>query len=166
MVSFVYFLRPIGMNGPIKIGCSAKPHLRLAAYFPWSPYPLEIAATIPGDERLERRFHAKFVDDHTHHEWFRWSFDMYRTICEVRDGTFDVATLPEPRDIRIKGWISPASIDAGRNVRRVNKMLKAGSEIPDEVMRALHTYEQPPELVAHRRKVVREFLAAQSAQAA
>lgn len=34
---FIYFLRPIGWDGPVKIGCSNYPMLRLNALMAWSP---------------------------------------------------------------------------------------------------------------------------------
>lgn len=57
---FVYFLKPVGMDGPIKIGCSEYPQRRLLNLMAWSPFPLELLAQIDGDESVERRFHAAF----------------------------------------------------------------------------------------------------------
>lgn len=34
----VYFIKPIGMDGPIKIGCSDKPARRLITLAAWSPF--------------------------------------------------------------------------------------------------------------------------------
>lgn len=71
MKRFVYFLKPIGMDGPIKIGCSITPVGRLLAIAAWSPFPLEIAATIPGGLSLEKNIHECFADLHLHREWFK-----------------------------------------------------------------------------------------------
>jgi hypothetical protein len=98
----VYFIRPIGMQGPIKIGCSASPDSRRKSLETWSPFPLEIVAEIDGDEGIERRFHAMFVTQHLHHEWFHWSARLDSAIQEISAGTFDVSTLPEP--LRIDHW--------------------------------------------------------------
>lgn len=67
---FVYFLRPIGQPGPVKIGCSSDPNGRLTTFMAWSPLRLEIAAKIPGDMPLEQRIHGIFADQHSHSEWF------------------------------------------------------------------------------------------------
>lgn len=91
----VYFIKPIGMDGPIKIGCSFAPSNRKASLETWSPFPLEIIAEIDGDFRLERRFHAAFLDDHCHHEWFRVSPRLSMVIAEINAGEFDIDTLPE-----------------------------------------------------------------------
>ncbi len=67
----VYFIRPIGMRGPVKIGCAEFPPVRLKTLMTWSPFPLEIVATIhPGDTALERRLHGIFAASHTRREWF------------------------------------------------------------------------------------------------
>lgn len=93
-MSRVYFIRPIGMAGPVKIGTSRTPDRRLNTFETWSPFPLEIAAAIDGDYRLERRFHNHFAADHTHREWFKWSPQLEMVIQAVKAGTFDVSTLP------------------------------------------------------------------------
>lgn len=94
MNRFVYFLRPIGKEGPIKIGCSYEPKDRLSGYMAWSPVPLEIVATIPGNYTVESRFHAKFEHLHSHFEWFNVGPDLTETIEAIRAGTFDVDALP------------------------------------------------------------------------
>ncbi|API59544.1 hypothetical protein BSL82_09645 [Tardibacter chloracetimidivorans] len=92
----VYFIRPIGMKGPIKIGCSVSPDGRRASLESWSPFPLEIIAEIDGDEGIERRFHAAFVHLHKGREWFNWSHEIDRTVAAINAGGFDVASLPAP----------------------------------------------------------------------
>lgn len=57
---FVCFLRPVGMDGPVKIGVSGTPVARLLTYAIISPLPLEIGATLPGGVRLEQRLYARF----------------------------------------------------------------------------------------------------------
>lgn len=95
MTRRVYFIKPIGMDGPVKIGCSRMPELRRKTLLTWSPFPLEIVAEIEGDFFLERRFHAKFLADHSHSEWFRVSNALLDTIAAVKAGTFDISTLPD-----------------------------------------------------------------------
>lgn len=90
----VYFMRPVGAEGPVKIGCSTMVEERLRALSPWAPFPLEVVATIPGDTRLEGRFHLKFMADRVHGEWFAASAELSATIAEVAAGKFDIDSLP------------------------------------------------------------------------
>lgn len=66
----IYFIRPVGMIGPIKIGCSTSVGKRLESLSVWSPFKLEVIYTEPGDYRLEQRIHSAFADYHSHREWF------------------------------------------------------------------------------------------------
>lgn len=68
---WIYFFKPVGMIGPIKIGCSRKPGNRLAYLARWSPFPLECIGSVLGDIVFERAIHRKFADQHDHEEWFR-----------------------------------------------------------------------------------------------
>lgn len=43
----VYFVKPVGMDGPIKIGCTTTPAARIESLTIWSPFPLEVLVTIP-----------------------------------------------------------------------------------------------------------------------
>lgn len=94
---FVYFIKPIGMDGPIKIGCSVSPDNRRASLQYWSPFPLEVIAEIDGDYQLERRFHARFEHLFISHEWFRPAPELVETIEAVASGSFDIASLPTPK---------------------------------------------------------------------
>lgn len=85
---YVYFMRPVGQAGPVKIGCSGSPKHRLLQLAEWSPFPLEIVAEMPGDYRLEARLHAHFGADYSHHEWFAWSADLEGVMQAVAAGTF------------------------------------------------------------------------------
>src|SRR5688572_3434288 len=68
--SYIYFLKPVGMSGPIKIGCSYLPECRLRSLTCWSPFPLEMIVTVPGTRSLENMLHGCFADALTHFEWF------------------------------------------------------------------------------------------------
>src|SRR3546814_6699604 len=92
----VYFIRPIGQAGPVKIGCSVGPNKRRHELETWSPVPLEIVAEIDGGFDIERCFHAKFQDTHERREWFTWSQGLDDTITAINACAFDVSTLPEP----------------------------------------------------------------------
>lgn len=67
----VYFIRPVGMEGPVKIGCTYRATQRMDDLMAWSPLPLEIAVQVPGNFDIENRVHAAFYDLHSHKEWFR-----------------------------------------------------------------------------------------------
>lgn len=83
---FIYFLRPIGQVGPIKIGCSSHPKNRLEGLMSWAPIPLEIIATIPGDFDLEKNIHECFAEDFSHHEWFHASDRVADFVGKVAAG--------------------------------------------------------------------------------
>ena len=95
----VYFIRPVGMDGPVKVGCSVSPEGRRSTLATWSPFPLEIIAEIAGDHWLERRFHVYFRDTYQRREWFGWSARLAETVAAINAGTFDIAILPEPATI-------------------------------------------------------------------
>jgi hypothetical protein len=107
-MSEVYFIRPVGQHGPVKIGVSVG--LERSSRYPGkagrftqidacSPVPLEIAAKIPGDKAVEQRFHAMFEADHDRFEWFRWSPALQDVIDAVVAGAFDIDTLPAPKAV-------------------------------------------------------------------
>lgn len=96
MSQFVYFIRPIGERGPVKIGCGQNPMWRKSEISQRLPFGIEIAASTPGDFVIERRLHAKFRDAHIGHEWFTWSPALQRMIDDVKNGRFDPSTLPAP----------------------------------------------------------------------
>lgn len=49
-----------------------------------------------GDDFLERRFHAKFLDLHMRREWFKASPEIFEVVAQINNGTFDTDSLPEP----------------------------------------------------------------------
>lgn len=92
----VYFIKPIGMDGPIKIGCSGSPNRRRKALATWSPFALEIVAEIEGNYQLERRFHAKHLASHQRNEWFAVTPELLADIAAIASGQFDIESLPAP----------------------------------------------------------------------
>jgi hypothetical protein len=87
----VYFIKPVGLDGPIKIGCSEKPAGRLETLSVWSPMPLELIGSVPGTFEDERFLHYCFSEYHSHREWFRSSPQLRETIREILTaGTVDV----------------------------------------------------------------------------
>ncbi len=101
----VYFIKPIDMDGPIKIGCSVSPDGRRSTLTTWSPFPLEVVAEIEGCLELERRFHARFFAHWTHREWFKAAPELLDTIAAIQSGSFDIETLPPPK--RLPGNSGP-----------------------------------------------------------
>ena len=91
----VYFIKPIDMDGPIKIGCSQSPGKRKTTLEMWCPFPLEIVAEIAGGSIIEARFHRKFLSAYLRSEWFTPTKELKHTIRQINLGTFDVGTLPE-----------------------------------------------------------------------
>jgi len=98
-MKWVYFIKPIGMDGPIKIGCSYSPDQRRKTLEFWSPFPLEILAEWQGGAVVERQFHAMFSASHRHHEWFDVTDELLAVISQIKAGTFDGSTLPDPQQL-------------------------------------------------------------------
>lgn len=109
VTSLVYFIKPIGLDGPIKIGCSNAPINRLQGLGSWSPFPLEIIGAVTGTLKDENFLHRCFADTHSHHEWFRSSPALRIAIATIlSSGTIDsirethfptgsIRTLPQRR---------------------------------------------------------------------
>lgn len=83
----IYFMRPVGWTGPIKIGCSIYPEKRVREMMMWSPVELEIILEIPGNHDLERNIHSCFVDAHSHNEWFHPTPRLLGAIAAMKSGT-------------------------------------------------------------------------------
>lgn len=77
---YIYFMRPIGADGRIKIGCSYLPARRLLAISIWSPYQLEIIGVGEGNLSDEKMLHEFFAADRLHSEWFRSSPELLEVI--------------------------------------------------------------------------------------
>jgi hypothetical protein len=90
----IYFIRPIGRCGPVKIGVTTKLEWRLVDLNAMSPVKLEVWIAFEGSHKLERQFHAYFADTHCHSEWFNWSPKMEATAQSIINGTFNTDALP------------------------------------------------------------------------
>jgi hypothetical protein len=101
---FVYFIRPVGMRGPVKIGYSTLPERRLMELSVWSPFPLEVACRIPGSNSTELAFHTLFRAFHSHNEWFHPAPEIDATIDAINAGSFELATLPKGRRLCVEAW--------------------------------------------------------------
>lgn len=65
----VYFIRR-GEDGPIKIGVSVRPNIRLGELQVGSPEDLTLLGVIPGDFDTERSLHRQFRHLHLRGEWY------------------------------------------------------------------------------------------------
>lgn len=139
----VYFVRRADGAGPVKIGCTGNPTVRLNGLMCWSPYPLVMVATTPGDETLERRFHAHFKVQHSHGEWFHPSAELNRVMAAIAAGAFDISALPE------RGW-TPSSGRRGKTwtegqrlaVRVSHLCNRSGIAAPEDVRKAADGFER------------------------
>lgn len=86
MTGFVYFIKPVSLPGPIKIGYSNNIKNRLKALMQWSPLPLEVLAFVPGDRKLEYFLHQFFASTNSHQEWFHPSEFLLDVIRRVSAG--------------------------------------------------------------------------------
>ena len=94
----IYFIKPIGMDGPIKIGITFQVEKRFRELLKQSPFDLEILALHENAEtRTEHRIHRMLVSTHRRHEWFEPSPELQALIDAVNAGTFDPAALPEDK---------------------------------------------------------------------
>lgn len=80
---YVYFIRPQGMDGPVKIGFSKRPSDRLHSLSGASPLKLELAAVGAGCPSTEKMLHNRFADQRSHGEWFDCSDDIAELISVV-----------------------------------------------------------------------------------
>jgi hypothetical protein len=133
----VYFIRPIGMTGPVKIGCSISPDGRRETLEKWSPFPLEIVAQFDGCMDDERRVHSLFWQQHQRGEWFEWSPELQSLIDRINAGAFDVETLPatkiRPMPRKRKLWTAEQKLRASY-VHRLNHIrLKMGFHLPNHL---------------------------------
>lgn len=67
----VYFAR-IGSDGPVKIGHSRDPRLRMLTLASHVPGPFCLMRTLDGGLDLERRIHRHFVKLRIYGEWFHF----------------------------------------------------------------------------------------------
>jgi hypothetical protein len=82
----VYFIKPVGLDGPIKIGCSSWPDTRLIDLAAWSPFPLELIGAVPGTYQDESFLHRCFSDIHSHREWFHSTPNLRAAITTIIAG--------------------------------------------------------------------------------
>lgn len=143
--AYVYFIRPVGMRGPVKIGCSTLPERRLKDLMIWSPFELEVAARLAGNIRVEQQFHAKFQHLHTHGEWFRPDQELCETIRVIRAGAFDLSSLPKAKRLYAAKWSDEQRKHASLS-HRIRHLEKRGIVTPSDLSRALtYWWRKSPE---------------------
>ncbi|CCM77102.1 GIY-YIG nuclease family protein [Rhizobium mesoamericanum] len=86
MSGYVYFIKPVGQAGPIKIGHSEYPPYRLASLQTWSPVELEVVSRVEGTRELEKAIHERFAHCHLRGEWFSPDEELVALAEGVRDG--------------------------------------------------------------------------------
>lgn len=86
----VYFIKPVGQDGPIKIGLSNDPARRIAEFATWSPLRLELLGSVPGSWADEQFMHECLADHLSHGEWFHASPEVLSAVNSViATGGFD-----------------------------------------------------------------------------
>lgn len=145
MTGYVYFIKPRDLSGPIKVGHSVSPPVRMAQIEVWSPFVLEIIGAIPGDLRIEGGLHALFREHHAHGEWFHPAPTVLSVINAILSGEFDFSTLPAPADLRSKAGHRDRGMGALASVltRAVNRHRELGGAIPAEVVEAAERFSGP-----------------------
>jgi len=78
----VYFVKPAGMPGPIKIGYAAHFGDRFRKLQAGSPIPLEAMRVVDGTAQTELALHRKFAAHRLHGEWFAPCADLLAFIAE------------------------------------------------------------------------------------
>jgi hypothetical protein len=130
MASVVYFIRPVGQLGPIKIGYSDYPEARLLSLTTWSPVDLEIAATVPGDRDLEYRIQCVFADLHWRREWFRPDARLIAAVEKLRaavpvEQAIDFTDIRG--DLRVEHYLNRSRAIAARRPGYKGRLAKQGA---------------------------------------
>lgn len=86
----VYFVRNTG-TGWVKIGVTRDLRIRLSTMWRKGTPPLEVLATQRGSRRIEGRVHARLIDHHIEHEWFRPHEEVLALIAGVKWGFVDLS---------------------------------------------------------------------------
>lgn len=147
----IYFMRPVGHLGPIKIGCTAFPQARLEQLATWSPFPLEIIHFEEAEHSLERNLHRCFADYHSHHEWFHPGERLLEAISKIRAGAkiSDAVDLTDNRGSIFPGrkQIVPELVGCRSYTMKVMWALKRARNAskvmlyaPDDVDRIMHRW--------------------------
>ena len=111
----IYFLKPVGADGPIKIGSSVLLAERVSELSGWSPVPLELMGTVPGEIWQESYLHRCFAKDHSHKEWFRATPRLVEAILAIlAAGSVEAVT----KDLKPEGGIRRNPTQTWRHRRK------------------------------------------------
>ena len=152
---FIYFMKPVGAEGPIKIGCSNWPEERLKQIMVWSPVELELVHCFKADRSVERKLHRCFSDLHLRSEWFKADERLVKAIAALVAGEKleDAVDLSDDRGPIYKGASGKRNIPPEmqgyisyssrlRNAaRRVAKADKFGRTLPLDVQEILSKWQ-------------------------
>lgn len=72
----IYFIRPRGFTGPVKIGVTRSIESRLASLQTGNHLPLYVWRTFEGNARVEEIVHWRFAAQRIRGEWFDYHPDM------------------------------------------------------------------------------------------
>lgn len=131
-MNHVYFIKPVDLAGPIKIGCSFAPHMRLRTFQVWSPFRLEIIGAIPGPFSEEKFLHDCFCEFHSHHEWFHPAPILIESIKTILDaGNIDPirASINPVGSIRKWGGIRAISAQRRKHLSFAHRISWARSKL-------------------------------------
>lgn len=147
-MGYVYFVRPVGQSGPIKIGYSRVPSSRAVHLQSWSPVALEMIGCVEAAPDVEPRLHAYLLAERSHCEWFHSSPLVLTTVAALLDGSFDVETLPEPQDIRAKSGSKDGGVGVLASIlsRALQRAAKVGHAVPLDVREAQVRFSNNPYL--------------------
>jgi hypothetical protein len=119
----VYFIGQID-SGPIKIGASANPALRIKALQSGSPVPLALLASFASKDcyEAERSLHKQFARARLHGEWFERTEALLRVMdsCRATDRSLDLGVLNPVQAARIVSLVE-ASRELGCSIDAVRK---------------------------------------------
>lgn len=90
---WVYFMRPAGLAGPIKIGWSTDPARRARVIGKHQGFPLDVLGRVHGARHLESVLHRHFAADRLGGEWFAPSDTLLETVGTL---PFSAYALMEP----------------------------------------------------------------------
>lgn len=105
MKRVVYFVKPVGMEGPIKIGSTRNFTKRFRCMNTDSPFELECILWLEGDYDDETKIQTLLLGSHLRGSWFQASDEVLALIERVkRVGISGMDLATENRSPRSKIW--------------------------------------------------------------
>jgi hypothetical protein len=145
--SYVYFIKPVGLPGPIKIGFSVNTRERLLSLGAWSPLKLEIIAEIPGTCQLEKNIQDCLLNSHSHHEWFFPTDEVISVVEAIKAGipieeAVDLTNrVGSIRTRGLSGWTESTKKRASYSTRIRNLHWK-GYKTPQQIESILRKWDR------------------------